>query len=301
MIIVSVFDGLGNQMFHYAFYKALKVQKKDVKIDIISSWNKYKIDHNGYELNNIFKLNVEFATAKERDILLNRVGDCIGKTDIISKIKRKILIKKSDWVKSVYFWKKPTEAISFNKFYFDFNNVYMYAHYQSEKYFKNIEKEIRQDFTFPDRLDEKNKILMEQIKNTNSVSVHVRRGDYIKNIGYGGICTLEYYNKALRFFELNIDNPIFYIFSNDIKWCKDNLNLQNAIFVNNNIGKNSYKDMQLMSCCKHNIIANSTFSWWGAWLNNNKDKIVLAPNRWFNSVEGTCDIIPESWEKIEIL
>lgn len=300
MIIISVFDGLGNQMFHYAFYKALKEKKKDVKIDILSSWNKNKIEHNGYELNNIFKLNVEFATAKERNILLSRIGTCIKKTDIISKIKRKLLIKKENWFKNVYFWKDSTETITFNKFYFDFNNVYIYAHYQSEKYFKDIEEEIRRDFTFSNKLDKKNKMLMEQIKNTNSVSVHIRRGDYIKNIEFDGICTLKYYTRALRFIKSNVDNPIFYIFSNDINWCRKNFDMENIIFVDNNKGKDSYKDMQLMSNCKHNIIANSTFSWWGAWLNNNKNKIVIAPNKWFNSVEGTCDIIPETWKKFDV-
>lgn len=298
MIIISIFDGLGNQMFHYAFYRSLKEKNKNVKLDIISSWNKYRLDHNGYEMNKIFKINTEFATIYERNKFLK--GVYIGKqikNDIIYKIRLKVLKRK----KLLYMCKNPKEVITYNKEYLNKENIYFFSHYQSEKYFKNIEGKIRKDFSFPVRIDDKNKILLDKIKNTNSISLHVRRGDYINNEKFSEICSLSYYKKAIKTIYKNINNPVFFIFSNDINWCRKKFDMENIIFVDNNKGEDSYKDMQLMSCCKHNIIANSTFSWWGAWLNSNKNKIVIAPNKWFNSVEGTCDIIPEDWHKVDIL
>ena len=299
MIIVSIFDGLGNQMFHYAFYKVLKNKKKDVKLDIVSTWNKYRLDHNGYELNRIFKINVDIATEKERNVFLRGfpIGKPLKKSDIISRIKVKILKEKN----LLCMWKEAKETISYNGNYLEKDNIYFFSHYQTEKYFKDIENELRKDYTFPLIIDNENKQILDKIKNTNSISLHIRRGDYITSKSFKEICSMNYYKNAIEIIYKNVKKPYFFIFSNDINWCRKNFDMENIIFIDNNKGKNSYKDMQLMSSCKHNIIANSTFSWWGAWLNNNKDKIVLAPNRWFNSVEGTCDIIPESWEKIEIL
>lgn len=299
MVTIAIFDGLGNQMFQYAFYKFLRLQGYNVKADIMSIWNKNKTAHNGYELNNIFKLNIDLLTAKERDYLINNLGNSIGSKNVLLRIYYKLKRNKSE---RFYFWKNDREAITYNENYLTMNNKYLYAHYQSEKYFKIVEKEIRKDFIFVNKLDKKNLILKHNIENENAVSIHVRRGDYLnKNSTLSNVCTIKYYLNAINYILKRVDNPKFYIFSNDITWCKENLYLKNAVYINHNKGKDSYKDMQLMSSCKHNIIANSTFSWWGAWLNNNKNKIVIAPNRWFNNVEGTYDIIPESWKKIEIL
>ena len=299
MLIVSVFDGLGNQMFHYAFYKVLKTKKKDVKLDIVSTWNKYRLDHNGYELNRVFKINTDIATVEERNRFLKDffIGRPLKKRDIIYRIKFKILKEKN----LVYMWEKTKETISYNENYLKKDNIYFFSHYQTEKYFKSIENELRKDYKFPLLEDDRNKQILDKIKNTNSVSLHIRRGDYITSTSFRGICSLNYYENAIKTIHKNIKNPYFFVFSNDINWCRQNFDIENIFFIDNNKGKDSYKDMQLMSSCKHNIIANSTFSWWGAWLNNNKNKIVVAPNKWFNNVEGTCDIIPENWYKVDIL
>lgn len=174
----------------------------------------------------------------------------------------------------------------------------MYGYYQSEKYFKEITNIIRKDFTFPKPVDIINQKLINQIDNTESVSIHIRRGDYLNIPNTQNICSISYYKKAINLILKNISNPQFYIFSNDINWCKQHLQIDKAIFISNNTGKNSFIDMQLMSCCKHNIIANSTFSWWGAWLNNNPNKIIISPNKWMNDTNGTGDIIPNDWIKI---
>jgi len=270
-------------MFQYAFYRNLEKRGREVKIDIRSSWIKRGAS---YELNKIFLLKVDIATMKDKLYYLN--------DGLVSKLKRKFL-----HIKPQYYSAKPRESISFDEKFFHMENMYIYAFYQSEKYFENIKEDIRHDYKF-DPAAVKNTPFFEQIKNTNSISIHIRRGDYLNNAAVENICTLTYYKNAIQEICKRVSCPTFFVFSNDIPWCKENLPFENAVFVTGNIGKDSYKDMQLMSYCKHNIIANSTFSWWGAWLNANPGKIVIAPDRWFNGVDGTRDIIPRGWIKVKI-
>ncbi len=283
MNIIAISEGgLGNQMFQYAFYKAYKRHHKDTKLDIRGLWNEKGVCHNNYELSRIFKLNMDIATMKERNYFF----------------KRNIFFKRIEKKEKFYYCKDVNEAISFNKNMFNIKDKYIYGYFQSEKYFDNIKDIIKRDFTSWDILDNDNKQILNDIKKNNSVSIHIRRGDYLKIADTQGICTLLYYQRAIEKICSIIEKPKFYIFSNDISWCKKNLDIKNAIFIGHNDGINSYKDMQLMSNCQHNIIANSTFSWWGAWLNSNKKKIVISPNQWMQSTNGTGDIIPENWIKI---
>lgn len=176
---------------------------------------------------------------------------------------------------------------------------YYDGYWQSEKYFDNCIANIRDAFKFP-KLDSINQNLIEKLNGKISVSIHIRRGDYLKDPLFRGLTDIDYYNRAIQYI-LNVVNvDCFVIFSNDIEWCKQNIaqltNLE-CVFVNWNKGVNSFRDMQLMSLCKHNIIANSSFSWWGAWLNNNPEKIVITPLKWINR-EYKTDIIPSSWIKI---
>ncbi|WP_143414822.1 alpha-1,2-fucosyltransferase [Geobacillus sp. E263] len=289
MKIVKVIGGLGNQMFQYAFYRNLKAKFQEVKLDI-TAFETYKL-HNGYELERVFDIKPEYATKKEIYPLTT------NRNSKISKIKRRI------------FGGKETEYIEkdlkFDPEVFKVTgDVYFEGYWQTEKYFKEIEDLIRKDFQFKNPLTNKNLELSNKIKNENSVSIHVRRGDYYTSKKaerkHGNIATIEYYQKAVRKITEFVDNPVFYIFSDDIPWVKENLKLENeVIYVDWNKGLDSYIDMQLMSICKHNIIANSTFSWWGAWLNQNKNKIVIAPSRWINNKRlDTSDVIPKEWIKI---
>lgn len=142
---------------------------------------------------------------------------------------------------------------------------YYFGYWTSYKYFEDIMQDIRRDFTFIPVLDVANQKLSNMIQSCNSVSLHIRRGDYLleKNTMYRGICTEGYYENAIKYVQANVDNPFFFVFSNDIEWCRKNVRVDNVVFVDINHGVDSYKDMQLMSICKHNIIANSTFSLWG--------------------------------------
>jgi hypothetical protein len=187
----------------------------------------------------------------------------------------------------------------FYKLKFSLFNVYE-GYWQSEKYFDKVQSELRRLYTFNfEKLSSETLDYLSSIKSTNSVSVHIRRADYLQHEDfYGGICTFEYYRNAIKYFMKNIDNPIFYFFSDDIEWVVEQFeNLPIYKFVNINHSNDNWQDMYLMSQCNHNIIANSTFSWWGAWLNSNPKKLVLAPRKWSNMYEN-IDIYPPDWIKI---
>jgi hypothetical protein len=137
----------------------------------------------------------------------------------------------------------------------------------------------------------------------SSVSLHIRRGDYVSNSVNREIyatCSMDYYHRCAIEMTRRVTDPHFFVFSDDIEWAKDNLDIKHAVtYVDHNSQEEAYKDLCLMSKCKHHIIANSTFSWWGAWLADNKDKIVFAPSRWYNdSKHGEQDLIPEDWHRV---
>jgi hypothetical protein len=274
--IISIAGGLGNQMFQHAFFLALK--EKEPKSITRLYIAKYSL-HNGYELDTVF------------DIHKRQISNFI--TGFLKKLLKKWTLKIQDHAIGTY-----------TDFETDSNKIVYYSGYwQSEKYFKNAEDIIRQQFTFKDNLiSKKNKALIKQYSNKNTVSIHIRRGDYVTNtdanILLGGLCDLSYYENAISYINKNVSEPFFHFFSDDIDWVKENFSsLNNVSFINWNYGADSWQDMMLMSNCKHNIIANSSFSWWGAWLNNNPNKIVIAPSKWFNSHKA-LDIVSENWIKI---
>lgn len=291
MLIVKVIGGIGNQMFQYAVGRNIQLKNGGaLKLDINGYKYQFDITPRKFELD-IFKL--DYKIASQNDIaqlvgfdMLNRVFNRFG-VDLKSRSK--------------FFFKEKSFAYDsrINKVG---NNVYLEGFWNSEKYFVENEKEIRKDFSFRKELMENNKKIAESISKTNAVSIHIRRGDYIynkKTNQFHGTCDLNYYQRAIDLIKNKVKNPKFFIFSDDLEWVKNNLKIKNAIYVEGNIDDKSYIDMQLMSLCKHNIIANSSFSWWGAWLNNNPEKIVIAPEKWFNDTTiNTKDLLPEGWIKI---
>ena len=200
--------------------------------------------------------------------------------------------------KKTYYYQTVENAIIYDSTFYNLDNVYLSGYWQSEKYFSKSKDAIRKTYTFPQLTGTENLLAKDDILKSNSVSLHVRRGDYLKSKDLGGVCTTEYYKKAIDYISMKIDNPKFFIFSDDILWCENNLEVEDARYINFNKGKDSYQDMHLMSLCKHNIIANSSFSWWGAWLNSNKNKIVISPKIWFkNRNISTNDLLLEEWIK----
>jgi len=177
---------------------------------------------------------------------------------------------------------------------------YYNGYFQNEKYFRSQREDLLKCFSSEIPLDEKNRQVLDQIQETNSVSLHVRRGDYVTlecANKFHGTCPLEYYKKAVKRIAKTVKNPHFFVFSDDIDWVNENLKTEYPLtIVDLNQGK-GWLDLNLMKHCKHNIIANSSFSWWGAWLNQNPEKIVIAPKKW-NTQNKRCEIIPKEWVKL---
>lgn len=293
MRIVNILGGLGNQMFQYALAVALQAAhpKEAVRIDP-SGFKGYPL-HNGYELKRIFDVKIPEASFMEQMSVYYPLRNYR-----MWQIGNKVLPKRSSMMTESADMRFAPEVLSSPR------SLYYLGYWQTEKYFKDVCQEILEAFAFsrfsPDSPNEK---LAEHIAGKNTVSIHIRRGDYLKIGNTQGICTLEYYKKAIDKLKEYITPELFLVFSDDIQWCRDNLADSfgeiHVRFVDWNRGDESYRDMQLMSLCSHNIIANSSFSWWGAWLNNNPDKIVITPSRWMNG-EGWVDIIPDNWIKIGV-
>lgn len=295
MIIVKLHGGLGNQMFQYAIGRKLSLlDKTELKLDLsflLDRTPRPNFTYRDYNLN-IFNLKIELATQEEINLFINYLD---------SKIKRKIY--------TYLFLGRNNKYIDEKQFTCDpdifklTGNLYLDGYWQTEKYFSDIKNILCNDFTIKISQDKKNQEMIKTIKNTNSVSIHIRRGDYIENkqiYNVHGICDLDYYYSCINLFLKKLKNPHFFIFSDDHQWAKENLKLDcPMIFVDYNDASKNYEDLRLMSQCRHNIIANSTFSWWGAWLNQNPDKIVYAPQKWFNdSSRNTKDLIPDQWIKL---
>jgi len=287
MILVELNGGIGNQMFQYAAAKSLALYNHTIlKLDITPAPQKsmpVELKQRPFGLH-YFNLNDPIAKPSEIEGLV--------KKNIIEKIIEKI---KPNHKRKVY--REPF-------FHFDQNflnagkNVYLKGLWQSEKYFKQFEKEIRSLFVFKEI---PGFAIAQKIRQENSVSIHIRRGDYLTKISQEvlGSLPLDYYQQGVELIKSRVSNPVFYFFSDDIDWAKNNFKLPNAVFVSNDLTKDHIEDLYLMSLCKHNIIANSSFSWWGAWLNKNPGKNVIAPKKWFNKgPKDTQDLIPVEWMKI---
>lgn len=292
MIIVKLMGGLGNQMFQYAAAKALSVRHGvTMKVDLSFLNNRIPRENftfREFELG-CFDNAIEIATNNELSIFNppNRIIRSLKSFLGISMPMRYC-------------------ELSFN-YYESFNElpseILLEGYFQSEKYFIQIRSLLLKDFKLRSPASSVNLSLIENIKSTNSVSLHIRRGDFAENKvinSIHGLCDINYYKRAIMEIKLNTENAIFFIFSDDINWAKKEIGMtSNVFYIDHNIGKESYWDMRLMSYCKHNIIANSSFSWWAAWLNENQNKQVFAPIKWFNDTTiDTSDLIPNTWKRI---
>jgi hypothetical protein len=284
MLIQQLTGGLGNQMFQYAGAKAQALRLGvELKLDkthfLTTPLGKKNLRH--YELHH-FVLSEGFAQPKFH------------------------WIKKYLNTKKVYsgFETFKEQHVHLHPDFFEIrDNTYIEGVFQSEKYFKEYENEVRKGFEFKNPPSSKNQGVLEKINSVNAVSLHVRRGDYISNLETQkthGVCDLSYYQRAINYLTEKIKEPYFFLFSDEPEWVKQNLQLEFPYEVIDwNKGNNSFEDMRLMSHCQNNIIANSSFSWWGAWLNQNPNKIVIAPERWFADPQhDASDIIPDGWIKL---
>ena len=286
MIIVKIIGGLGNQMFQYAYAKALQEKGNEVKIDI-SVFNTYKL-HGGYQLDK-YKIDLKASTIEENNRFYKN-------TNMI-KILRRLGYDKSTIIKE--------ETLLFDDTLLKVeDNNYISGYFQTELYFKDIRESILREFIMTNKYTSyTEKIQKNILSNSKTCSIHIRRGDFINNtnISLHGACDLSYYTEAIKFMNLQYRGLKYFIFSDDISWVRENLEIEDALYIDSAEPRPPHEDIYLMSICSHNIIANSSFSWWGAWLNQNQNKVVIAPKRWF--VDDEMDkqakgIAPDGWIKI---
>lgn len=292
MIIIRIIGGLGNQMFQYAAGRRLAAKHNTVlKLDI-SDFKKYNLHDYGLSA---FTIKEFFATPKEIQLLKEPESGSFKK-----KLK-KILRRPS---------KMGITHIREKQYHFDPkiltmpDSIYLDGYWQSEKYFSDIADIIRNEFTVKLSQTDRNGELAQQIASCESVSLHVRRGDYVtdeKTKTIHGTCDLDYYKHCIAHLAQRVPHPCFFIFSDDPDWAEKNLKIDSPVtFVVHNGPKKNYEDLRLMSQCRHHIIANSSFSWWGAWLGQHQGTISYAPARWFNSPAfNTKDLLPEAWTRID--
>lgn len=296
MIIVKLMGGLGNQMFQYAAARRLAYRHKtELKLDLSfleSSQSGYV--HRPYDL---CHLNINAAIASHREVaeitgrcnnLLETILVYLRHTTGLARLSRNIYLERH---------------FNFDPKVLDLpDNIYLEGYWQSELYFKDIEETVRNEFSFSFPQSAVCQGVAEDIQSVNAVSLHVRRCDYVmdeKTREKHGVCDLSYYLRAEGRITTILNDPYFFVFSDDPEWVADNMKLRHPVRYVSHNSIAAHEDLYLMSLCRHHIIANSSFSWWGAWLNPRPDKIVIAPSYWFNDPAiDTRDLIPVSWQRI---
>lgn len=299
MIVCKLIGGLGNQLFQYAYTETLSKQlNEDFCFDI---------SFYGNELPAIFRLNIANRKVADESALCDyKCAELQQKIyHVLQKVIRTINHEKiGERIFQCYSWNGY--CFNFDPFYYSsinskyrgggYRNKYVYGYFQSEKYFKAEEKMLREQFSTDvgkDALSYENKI-----RETNAVAFHIRLGDYQKKKNkYLNVCTDFYYENAVRYICEHVQNPQFFVFTNDIEQAgKKYFIPDNAVFVT---GTCDYEDLMLMKKCKHFIISNSTFSWWGSYLSENEKKIVVAPDIWMSTSKDEPDIYFDEMVRIK--
>lgn len=287
MIATYIQGGLGNQLFQYATAKRLSVRYK-CELVIDHSWYQSpRIDctPRSFELNK-YPIAARLATPKEISCW------------------RPMRSRWATYLKPLL----PLNFIHEVGYHANRNvlsapsNTYLSGFWQSEVYFKDIRSELLHEFTplTPPSYEDQN--FIDRIQETESISIHVRRGDYVSLASansYHGLCSLEYYQKAISYIADRVNSPNLFVFSDDPDWTKENLRSPfSTYYIDHNPSQLAFQDLRLMSLCRHHILANSSFSWWGAWLSRSNDGLVVAPERWFEVNRPTDDLIPSNWKRI---
>jgi hypothetical protein len=297
MITVFLRGGLGNQMFQYAL--GLNLAKKNETELVLDTtflndrFPRREFTYRSYALD-AFALEPRFT-------VLSRISSALPVPGLWLGLDLALMQAQSMFGGCVIL-KEENESVFDPAVLTARGNIVLWGYWQSEKYFRDVGREIKEAFKFRSKLTGEAARLAEEIWKTESVSIHIRRGDYaaIESVEkLHGKTDLDYYARAVAYISARLKNPRFFVFSDDISWCRQNLKTRfSTTFVAESLGgPNGSLHLRLMSFCKNNIIANSTFSWWAAWLNENPDKIVIAPARWYADGRRT-DIVPERWIKI---
>ena len=298
MISLHLMGGLGNQLFQYATLKSLMLENKQngvIELSGISGLKKR--NHNIYALDkfNIDKNIIVKQKEKKIRLFINYIiyiFYCLFLQN--KKIGKKFIKNIQIYINKIGCYCIPDGYLKIKKIRNKKN--YLFGYFQSINYFEKYSKEIRNDLKVISPILEQNKEILHEIENTNSVCVHIRRGDYV-GTNYD-VCTIKYYLEAMKYMKSKVPNCEFYIFSNDIKWSKENIKYENVKYVDN---KNpGYEELRLMYSCKHFIMSNSSFSWWAQFLSDNDKKIVVAPSKWLKGKNNNLDIYCNYWKIMQI-
>lgn len=277
MIITKIIGGLGNQMFQYAIARSIAEERKDAFLLDISYFKNYTL-HNGYRLDQ-FNITENIASLEE-------IKKLKGSESLLSKICRHYGIERRTYY-------KEKEYTIFDNSVFEKDDIYLDGYWQNEKYFRNIRNILLKEFNNKNELSKEIDGVLKKIKKHNSVSIHIRRGDYLNSPDVG-VLDIDYYKRAVKYINDNVDSPRFFVFSDDLGWCKNQFNfIENIYYVSE--GTSEIDDFFMMKSCKHNIIANSTFSWWAAWLNDYHHKFVISPVIWMKDNPKNHKWACESW------
>jgi hypothetical protein len=292
MIIVQLLGGLGNQMFQYAIGRRLAWERNtSLKLDITH----YQQDPlRRYGLHQ-FNIQAEVASLDELNPILN---SSTGRKAIRWLERRFFPFTARSTLHERYPYQYDSDVPRCSR-----RTIYLQGYWQNEAYFKPIERLIREDFTWRNALNPASHEIARQIREVISVSLHIRRGDYAHNPvtqRFHGLLPMEYYVQASEHIAAQVGKPHFFVFSDDPQWAEENLRLRYPLtFIRHNGGNSDQEDLRLMSLCQHHIIANSSFSWWGAWLSDNPNKIVFAPCKWLNNpILDTTYVTPSGWHRI---
>ena len=301
MIILFLRDGLGNQMFQYAFVRNLQIKNKtSLKINV----NNFKSDMWGRKcslqyLNIPDNLFVKDTTGKVlKKIFDLRYKFLKGKSKFDKSTEKHRIIIKDDFIYVLSAYYEDEYKISPHKM------VFIEGCFQMEKLFKENKETIVKELKIKQAPTLQNKQMLEKIKSTNSVCVHIRRGDYLHNTWSSAlnICDYNYFKKGMEYIKEKVENAVFYVFSNnseDIKWIKENYDFgeYNVEYVD--LNNPDYEELRLMYSCKHFIISNSSFSWWAQYLGEEENKIVVAPSVWNRQLDAK-GIYMDNWEIVEV-
>jgi hypothetical protein len=282
-------------MFQYACARSLSLE---VNLPLKFSIDKFGIynSHNGFELTKVFDLNIEIASNED-------LVSLIGRSRSLPSVRRALVKYNFSWLAGRHFLSDPCCGYSADLPDRARQGGYLEGYWQSEHYFSKHAADIRADFSFREDFQGANLQIANAITQSTAISIHVRRGDYINNpktFSVHGVCPPDYYYAAIERLLEHSPGARLFAFSDDPQWVSEVLQRRypELVCVNQNKGSESYNDMRLMSMCHHHIIANSSFSWWGAWLNSKPNKIVIAPARWFTDKRDTSCLIPEGWERL---
>ena len=291
MIIIRVMGGLGNQLQQYALYRKYENMGVEARLDL--SWFDETVQENmlakrRLELNYFTDLPMQIATEEEIHAVLGRQ---IGEPErLFEKIKRKI----NPELAPVF-----TESDMYHPQILEWAQKYLVGYWACEKYYADILPQLRDDIRFPASGDERNHRLIEEMEQRESVSVHIRRGDYLDEANramFGNICTEAYYDSAIAYMKKKYPQAVFYIFSDDSDYVREHYQGEEYYIVDWNRGIDSFYDMMLMSHCRHNICANSTFSFWGARLNRHPDKVMIRPSIHKNTQICVTEEMKSLWQ-----